>query len=143
MRIQPLQAIVASVGLKNLDSILEKRNKNAQYLDELLNSKELDGLVQIPVRDPRNYETHSLYMGLFDNRDELIKHLVENQIEAKIHYPIPLHLQEAAKEYGYKKGDFPKSEKQAQKLVTLPIHQFLEPNQIKYMSEIIKNFYNL
>ena len=95
---------------------METRNKNAQYLDGLLSSKELHGLIQIPVRDSRNYETHSLYMGLFENRDELIEYLVKNQIEAKIHYPTPLHLQEAAKVDGYKKGDFPNAENQAKKL---------------------------
>jgi len=142
MRIQPLQAIVASYGLKNLDSILETRNKNAQYLDGLLSSKELHGLIQIPVRDSRNYETHSLYMGLFENRDELIEYLVKNQIEAKIHYPTPLHLQEAAKVYGYKKGDFPNAENQAKKLVTLPIHQFLEKEHIDFMANMIRSFYN-
>jgi len=141
MRIQPLQAIVASFGLKNLDSILEKRNQNAQYLDKLLSSKDLAKWVLTPVRDERNYETHSLYMGLFEYRDKLLKYLIENGIEAKIHYPIPLHLQEAAKKYGYKKGDFPKAEIQANKLLTLPTHQYLDNEQIEYMVSTIKNFY--
>lgn len=142
MRIQPLQAIVASFGLKNLGNILEKRNENAVFLDKLLSSKELERYVKIPVRDVRNYETYSLYMGLFEFRDELVNYLIENQIEAKIHYPIPLHLQEASVPYGYKLGDFPKSEMQAQKLITIPIHQYLGKEELNYVGSKIKDFYN-
>ena len=142
MRIQPLQAIVASFGLNKLDSILEKRNQNAEYLDRLLSADDLTNYVQIPVRDVRNYETHSLYMGLFEYRDELLNYLVDNEIEAKIHYPIPLHLQEAAVPYGYKSGDFPKSEMQAKKLITIPIHQYLDEKELDYVGSTVRNFYN-
>jgi aminotransferase EvaB len=141
MRIQPLQAIVALHGMKELDNIIAKRNKNATYLDKLLNNDRLKEFVKIPVRNKKNYETQSLYMGLFEDRDDLIKYLIKNGIEAKIHYPIPLHLQEAAKQYGYKKSDFPISENQAHKLVTLPIHQYINNEQIEYMYETINNYY--
>lgn len=141
MRIQPLQAIVASFELEKLDSILQKRNQNAHYLDQLLTNQDLANYVQIPVRDNRNYETHSLYMGLFEYRDELVKCLTNNQIEVKIHYPIPLHLQTAAAPYGYKHGDFPKSEMQAKKLITLPIHQYLGQEELSHIGNTIKQFY--
>ena len=107
----------------------------------MLSSKDLDEWVLPPVRDERNYETHSLYMCLFEYRDKLLKYLIENGIEAKIHYPIPLHLQEASKIYGYKIGDFSKAEIQADKLITLPIHQYVDREQIEYMVNTIKNFY--
>jgi aminotransferase EvaB len=141
MRIQPLQAIVALHGMKELDNIIAKRNINAKYLDKLLNDDRLKEFVKVPVRIEKNYETQSLYMGLFEDRNNLIKYLIKNGIEAKIHYPIPLHLQEAAKQYGYKKGDFQISENQADKLVTLPIHQYINNEQIEYMFETISNYY--
>lgn len=143
MRMQPLQAIVASIGLKSLDEVLEKRNRNAKILDEMLSSSDLKGFARPPIRENRNYETHSLYMALFEYRDELLEFLVENGVEAKIHYPIPLHLQEAAKIYGYKAGDFPTAEAQANHLITLPIHQYLEDHQIEYIASTIKNFYSM
>jgi dTDP-4-amino-4,6-dideoxygalactose transaminase len=71
----------------------------------------------------------------------LKSYLEENGIEVKIHYPIPLHLQNAAKGLGWPIGSLPVSEKQAGELLTLPIHQFINDHQIYYMVEMIKIFY--
>ena len=71
----------------------------------------------------------------------LEKYLIKNRIEVKIHYPIPLHLQRPSKKSGYKKGNFPIAEKQAKELLTLPVHQYLNINQLKYMVKKIDNFY--
>ena len=81
-------------------------------------------------------------MILCENRNKLLNFLNRNNIEAKIHYPIPLHLQKASKKYGYKKGDFPLAEMQAKKLITLPVHQFLKKKQLNFMIKKIKEFYN-
>ena len=80
-------------------------------------------------------------MACFAQRDELIKFLVSKEIEAKIHYPVPLHLQVAAKSLGYKKGDFPNAEKQAMELITLPNHQFISEEQIDFIISNIHEFY--
>jgi len=141
MRIQPLQAIVAMRCLPELDDIILKRNQNAILLDKLLSQPAMKPYVSIPVRDPLNQETHALYMGLFKNRDGLKKYLEENGIEVKVHYPVPLHLQKAALNYGYKKGSFSVAERQADQLMTVPIHQFIDSDQITYMAEKINNFY--
>ena len=139
MRLQPLQAIVAGHFLKSINETVEIRNKNAQILDECL--KALYPFVKVPPR-PKGYrETYSLYMARFERRNELKKYLIENGIEAKIHYPVPLHLQEAAKELGYKLGNFPVSEKQADEILTIPAHQHITPEQIEYTIEAIRSFY--
>ncbi|OUU62639.1 MAG: hypothetical protein CBC22_03875 [Alphaproteobacteria bacterium TMED62] len=137
-RLQPLQAIVAMHGLKKLKSIIVKRNKNAKILDNNLSKFKN---VKIPKRLKNSTETFALYMGLFDKRDELLKYLIKNNIEAKIHYPTPLHLQTAAKKLNYKIGSFPNSEMQAKKLLTLPVHQYLDAKHMHYMIEKIENFY--
>jgi dTDP-4-amino-4,6-dideoxygalactose transaminase len=62
-------------------------------------------------------------------------------IEAKIHYPIPLHLQPAAQIWNYKKGMFPVTESQSDDTLTLPCHQFLNESHIQYTVEKIKEFY--
>ena len=82
-------------------------------------------------------------MAQFERRDELLKYLTENEIEAKIHYPVPLHLQEAAKELGYKSGDFPISETYSQKILTVPAHQFISREQIEFMLQQIHSFYDI
>ena len=67
--------------------------------------------------------------------------LRKNKIDAKIHYPVPMHLQPAAKQYGYKKGDFPKAELIANSTISLPVHEFISKKQIKYMLEKINFFF--
>ena len=98
--------------------------------------------VQVPEEKSYEYNTYHTYIIKTDKRNLLRKHLLEDGIETKIHYPIPLHLQKASKIYKYKKGDFPNSEKQAKKLLSLPVHQFISKSQIIYMAKTIKEFYN-
>jgi len=141
MRIQPLQAIVAMRCLPKLNEVIEIRDSNAKKLDQLLSTTELKPFVSIPARDPLNKETHALYMGLFRDRDRL-KHYLENSgIEVKIHYPVPLHLQKAAYGYGYEKGSFKIAEQQASELLTIPIHQFINSEQLAYVAQKIEDFY--
>ena len=119
---------------------LLRRNLNATILDFHLSK--LEPNIIIPKRLKYYKETFSLYMILCKKRNELIKFLDKNSIEAKIHYPKPLHLQKASKIFKYKKGDFPISEYQSLHLLTLPVHQYLNKNQILYTVNKIKEFYN-
>lgn len=138
-RLQPLQAIVASHGLDKIKKVIMKRNQNAKILDRELSK--LKPYINIPKRIKSHTETFALYMITCENRDSLIKYLTSKNIEVKIHYPIPLHLQKASSNLGYKIGDFPVSEDQANKLVTLPVHQFLNNKQLNYMIKSIADFY--
>ena len=138
-RLQPLQAVVANIELKKVNSIIKKRNENARILDKGLSKIKF---VEIPNRVKNYTETFALYMAKFKRRDELKSYLIKNGIEVKIHYPIPLHLQKPSRAQGYRKGDFPTAERQAKELLTLPVHQYLTKKQINYIVEKIKNFYN-
>ena len=138
VRMQPLQTVVANIQLQEVDRIIEKRIKNANFLDkELIKNKN----IKIPERMKNYRETFALYMANFKQRDNLKKYLIKNKIEVKIHYPKPLHLQKPSKKIGYKKGDFPIAEKQAKELLTLPVHQYLNIDQLKYMVKKIEDFY--
>ena len=64
-----------------------------------------------------------------------------NGIDAKIHYPIPMHLQPAAKKYNYSEGDFPVAEKLCKTTISLPVHEFITEKEIIYVSDLIKKFY--
>ena len=139
MRLQPLQAIVAIEGLKKIDNVIKKRNENAKRMDSLLST--LSPNLIIPKR-PKGYrETFALYMCLVKNRDKLLKYLIKNKIEAKIHYPIPLNKQKAARNLKLNQKDFTNANGQAKKIITLPIHQYLSKKQISYIAHKIKNFY--
>ena len=137
-RIQPLQAVVAEIELKKVNQIVSKRNKNAKILDKLLSKIKY---TRIPKRNFFYKETFALYMAEFKKRDQLKLYLIKNGIEAKIHYPVPLHLQKPSKKIGYKTGDFPVAERQAKTLLTLPIHQYLNEKHLNYMFKKIEKFY--
>ena len=93
-------------------------------------------------RRPKGYlETFALYMCLVKKRDKLIKFLIKNKIEAKIHYPIPLNKQQAAKNLKLNQKNFKIANDQAKKIITLPIHQYLSKKQIIYMANKINKFY--
>ncbi|HYR89132.1 MAG TPA: DegT/DnrJ/EryC1/StrS family aminotransferase [Terriglobia bacterium] len=139
MRLQPLQAIVASHVLDTVPDLVRIRNRNARQLDE--GFQQLTDFVRLPDRPSSNIEAYQLYMGCFQNRDDLLRFLISRKIEAKVHYPLPLHLQKAAERLGYKRGDFPNSERQADELITLPAHQFITPEQIEIVLQSIRAFY--
>ncbi len=139
MRLQPLQAVVALEGLKKIDSVIKKRNENAKKMDSLLIN--LSPNVVIPKRPKRHKETFALYMCLVKNRDKLLKYLIKNKIEAKIHYPVPLNKQKAARHLKLNQKNFTKVNEQAKKIITLPIHQYLSKKHISYIAQKIKSFY--
>ena len=81
-------------------------------------------------------------MVLCERRDQLISYLHDNEIEAKIHYPLALHQQEAAKSACKFDGNLLQvASYQADHLVTLPVHQFLNKDHMDYTVEKMKAFY--
>jgi len=138
-RLQPLQAVVGSRVLDTVEGLVEARIRNARFLDEGL--KGLEPHIRPPHRPSGYREVYQLYLVTASRRDELVKFLIGRGVEAKVHYPIPIHLQNAARNLGYKRGDFPVCERQAQEVVTLPAHQHITEEQIEYTISIIREFY--
>jgi aminotransferase EvaB len=140
-RLDTIQAVVASHMLGKLENINSKRLHNANYLDRALRA-----IPQVKmVNQNRNYISHSyhLYSQLFEERDKLKEYLNSIGVDAKIHYPVPMHLQPAAKYLGYKKGDFPITESVTASILSLPIHEFISRKQLDIMITGILRFYNL
>jgi aminotransferase EvaB len=138
-RLDSLQAIVGNYLIKDIEKITKQRITWANTLDAGL--ADLNEFITIPERKPNKRYVYHLYMLMVKKRDKLLAYLHEHGIEAKVHYPIPLHLQEAAQHLGYKEGDFPVAEAQAKSIITLPVHQHLRQEQIDYMIEMIREFY--
>ena len=84
---------------------------------------------------------YHIYVVRAERRDELIKYLNQNGVDAKVHYPIPMHLQPAAKQYGYKMGNFPVCETVCDQVISLPVHEFITNEQIDYVISKIRDFY--
>jgi len=138
-RLQPVQAVVATRQLDVVDAACEARIRLAQQLDAGL--RELEEFVSIPARPQGYREIYQLYQVGVKDRDGLMAQLIAREIEVKVHYPIPLHLQKAASELGYKKGDFPVCERQAGEVMTIPAHQFINEEQIDFVLSEIKAYY--
>lgn len=139
-RLDSLQAVVGNHLIKDIHKITETRIKWAKKFDQALS--ELGDFITIPERQSNKRYVYHLYMIMVKNRDKLLSYLIENGIEAKVHYPIPLHLQPASARLGYKEGDFPVTESQCKSIITLPVHQHLTEEQTDYIIEKIKEFYS-
>lgn len=141
-RMMDLQAAIALEQLKKIDNFTYKRIANA----ELFNS-ELSGIkgVIIPKTDPDKKHVFHQYTVICDNqtiqRDELAQYLKENGVGVGIYYPKPLHLHPHFLKMGYKKGDFPISEEISSKVLSLPIHPEVHEEEIKKITNLIKEFY--
>ncbi len=136
-RMDTLQAAILNFRLKYLKKVIYQRRKNVNKYNSLLNKNH----VFIPSEKKNEFNTYHTFVVQVKNRDKLKKYLYNLGIETAIHYPIPLHLQPASKFLGYKKGDFPVTEKQAKEILTLPINQYISSNQIEFICSSINKFY--
>ncbi len=139
-RLDSLQAVVGNYLINKIDETTETRIKWAQKYDRGLS--ELQNFITIPKRQSHKRYVFHLYMIMVKNRAKLLSYLTETGIDAKIHYPIPLHLQVAAANLGYKKGEFPITESQCNSILSLPVHQHLKEDQIDFVIKKIKDFYS-
>lgn len=138
-RLDTLQAIVANHTMeKKLPNIGESRIRNASYLDEALSGIKQ---VKIPPRHPHQRHVYHLYGIQVEDRDTLLKYLVAAGIDAKVHYPVPMHLQPASREFGYKAGDFPCAEEICRSVISLPVHEFINRPHLEHMALKIREFY--
>ena len=138
-RLDTLQAVIANRLMGQVHLITDRRIANAKRYDEAF--ADLPEYIRIPPRRPNIKQVYHTYVVRVRERDRLYNYLNKNGIEAKIHYPIPLHLQKSAAYLGYKEGDFPVCEADCRTIITLPVHQHLTEEQIDYIIEKIRKFY--
>tara|TARA_B100000780_G_C21078955_1_gene434429 strand:+ start:216 stop:1316 length:1101 start_codon:yes stop_codon:yes gene_type:complete len=137
-RLDTIQAVVGNWLLPKAKKIAEARIKNAKYLDSHLSKiKE----ISIPPR-LKNYKiVYHLYIVFAEKRDQLLSYCLKKGIEAKVHYPKPMYLQESLKFLKHKKGDFPVTDLHTKKIITFPCDQHLKKNQLNYIIKTVRNFY--
>jgi dTDP-4-amino-4,6-dideoxygalactose transaminase len=136
-RMDGLQGAILSVKLKHLPAWNEARRRNAKAYGEAL--KSVTGIV-LPHEAPYGKHVYHLYAIRVKDRDALIDALAKKEIFCGIHYPIPLHLQDAYKSLGYRKGSFPVAEKAAAEFVSLPMFAELTGEQILNVAAGIMEF---
>ncbi|HQF42360.1 MAG TPA: DegT/DnrJ/EryC1/StrS family aminotransferase [Ignavibacteriaceae bacterium] len=157
-RLDALQAAVLKVKLPHLDKWSEKRRQNANRYTQLFKDAGLaegtgkttfDSKNKVLLPEAifqsskvKNYHIYNQYIVRVENRDALREFLTKNEIGTEIYYPVPFHLQECFNDLGYKKGNFPISEFAADKSLALPIFPELEDDQLVYVVDTFKKFFN-
>jgi dTDP-4-amino-4,6-dideoxygalactose transaminase len=137
-RLDNLQAAVLRVKLRHLDGWLEARRKNAAYYNKELK----DLLLVLPhVPDYNVHTYHQYVLRVKDSLGKLMKFLLDNGIEARTYYPVPLHLQDCYKSLGYKKGDLRESENACDTTFAISVYPEMTAEQFTYITGKIKEFF--
>ncbi len=134
-RMDGIQGAILSVKLKHLPAWNEARRNNAKSYNDRLGK--VNGVI-IPTEAPFSKHVYHLYVIRVKDRDALIAELAGKDVHCGIHYPIPLHLQEAYQSLGKRKGSFPSAEESASEFVSLPMFAELTPEMIERVAETIK-----
>jgi len=136
-RLDTVQAAILLMRLKRLPGVIERRRRNARLYRELLDPAH----AFMPAEREEAFDTYHTFVIQVDRRDELQAHLAAQGIGTGIHYPIPIHRQPAAAHLGYREGDFPAVEAQARRILTLPVNQFMTPDDIARVARAVNRFF--
>ncbi len=131
-RLDTMQAAVLLAKMEIFDEEIGLRNNVAsRYSDKLKN------IVATPFVHPDCISVWAQYSILTDHRDEMLKKLKSRGVPTAVYYPKPLHLQDAFRDLGYKRGDFPISERIADSIFSIPMHPYLTIEDQDYIVKAI------
>lgn len=141
-RLDTIQAAVLKVKLQAFkDHELESVNRAAKLYDEYLGN-----VVKTPVVPEGFYSSWAQYTLILDSKEQrthLQEELKEQGIPTMVYYPKPMHLQGAFADLGYKKGDFPVAESLCERVLSLPMHPYLNEEDIRFVANAVKAALNL
>jgi dTDP-4-amino-4,6-dideoxygalactose transaminase len=132
-RMQGFQGAVLRVKLRHLYAWTFRRQEIAREYRRLLANARLE----IPVDDPRDECVYHQFVIYTDNRNATVSQLAEREIETVVHYPRPIHLQPAYSSLGLPPGTFPCAERACERVLSLPLHPGLTPEQIAYVGNAV------
>ena len=136
-RMDGIQGAVLDVKLKYLSQWNEARNDIARKYRQ-----SLAGLpVVMPAEPDNSYQVYHQFVIEVEQRDKLQNFLKDNGIPTLIHYPIPVHKQKGYLDAGFKSGALPVTERMSERIVSLPIYPELKDNEIKYITDKIREFF--
>ncbi len=131
-RLDTIHAAALRIKLPYLDEWNSRRRAHAAAYDERLR-----GHVRTPAVASGVEHVYHLYVIEVEERDGVQRRLAENGVQTGIHYPIPVHLQEACAGLGYRAGDFPVSEAAAARILSLPMYAELSAAQIEHVCNVV------
>jgi len=127
-RMDGIQGAILSIKLKHLDSWTEARRSHARTYTQAF--AHVHGVLTPKESEQRRHVYH-LYVLRVRHRDHILKALAEKGVNCGIHYPVPLHLQEAYGSLGVQRGAFPVAERCAEEIISLPMFPELSSDEIK------------
>jgi len=133
-RLDALQAAVLSVKLRKLDEWNSNRVERANFYTELLG----DQNVKLPHTTPGLTHVYHLYVVRSESRDRIHQHLAAEGISSGIQYPVPVHLQPAMSESGYRSGDFPVAELASAEMLSLPLYPELPLDSVERVAAEVR-----
>jgi UDP-2-acetamido-2-deoxy-ribo-hexuluronate aminotransferase len=113
-----------------LENEIEARSRIAQRYNDLLK-----GWVQLPKLMPHNTHVYAQYTVEVDNREKIRELLADMGVPTAVHYPLGIHMQKVMQDYGFLEGQFPYTESAAKRVLSLPMHPYLEES---VQDEIVK-----
>ncbi len=135
-RLDSLQAAVLRYRLGRLDEMTERRRANVERYRGLL--------AGVPIRLPleKSYEFHTFVnlVSQCDRRDDLQKYLATKRVQTVVHYNTPIHLQPAAQSLGYRRSQFPVTERLCETILALPANQTLTQDDVAFVCAEIRTF---
>ena len=137
-RLDELQAAVLRIKLRHLEQWNMARRALAREYNKQL--ADIPGVIT-PVEAPDAKHVYHLYVIRAEERDEMLDWLTRHGIHAGVHYPVPIHLQEACQDLGHSEGDFPVSERAAKEIISLPIYPELGVDDVNYICQTIGDFF--
>lgn len=134
-RMSELVASVLELKLAHIENWTAQRRKNAgRYYEMLRDCQTID---LIPVQNDRESCYH-LFVVHVDKRDSVRQALADLGVSTGLHYPVPIHLQNAYSHLGYKQGTFPNSEDRATRMISLPMYAELKEQEIDYVCAALR-----
>ena len=137
-RLDALQAVVGNWLIGSTHQITDQRIENAEYFDRALGQIKQ---IRIPPRVSGMKKVYHIYIVFAEDRDGLYKHCQSRGIECKIHYPVPLYLQDGLKIYGHKAGDFPVTDRHTREIISFPCDQHLSREEQDYVIATVAEYY--
>jgi dTDP-4-amino-4,6-dideoxygalactose transaminase len=140
-RMEEIQAGVLNVKMKYISKWTENRRSIASIYTETFRKMGIKEVVT-PYHPDYSEPVYHLYIVRVTNRVKLVEFLTEKGIQTGLHYPIPLHLQNAYSHFGYKKGDFPVAERYADEILSIPMYPEMTEEMVQYVCTSIGEFYS-
>jgi dTDP-4-amino-4,6-dideoxygalactose transaminase len=134
-RMDGFQGAALQIKLRHLAKGNAARRAHAKQYDELLRG--VEGVIT-PMAAPERVHVYHIYAIRVQKRDWVLQTLGARGVSCGIHYPVPVHLQEAYRSLGYERGSFPVAEKCADEFLSLPMFPELAPDQIDYVARQVR-----